>query len=106
MREKKTSFVAAVFPLVIVFCVSLTIVGGIVMLMAAREGLGPAELVAELSGGRQSVRPALAQSTPIAPPPTLTPYPSPTVVPTAVVTLAEIVAVPTQTPTLNPLSCP
>lgn len=105
MRRKKTSFVAAVFPLVIVFCVSLTIVGGIVMLMAAREGLGPAELVAELSGGQQSTRPTLAQDTSITPP-TLTPYPSPTVVPTAVVTLAEIVAVPTQTPTLQPTELP
>ena len=106
MRRKKTSFVAAVFPLAIVFCASLTIVGGIVMLMAAREGLGPAELVAELSGGRQSVRPALAQSTPIAPPPTSTPYPSPTLIPTAVVTPEEIVAVPTQTPTLQPTELP
>lgn len=105
MRRKKTSFVAAVFPLVIVFCLSLTIVGGIVMLMAAREGLGPAELLAELSGGRQAARPALAQSTPSAPP-TSTPYPSPTLIPTAVVTPKEIFAAPTLTPTLQPTELP
>ena len=105
MHRKKTSFAAAVVPLVIVFCVSLTIVCGIVMLMAAHEGIGPGELFAELSGGRQTARPALTQSAPIVPP-TSTPYPSPTLIPTAVVTLEEIVAVPTQAPTPRPTVLP
>jgi LPXTG-site transpeptidase (sortase) family protein len=75
MTRKKTSIFAAVLPLTIVICVSLTIVGGIVTWMAAREGVDLGELATELLIGRQSAPAGVAQVTRM---PTPTPYPSPT----------------------------
>jgi sortase A len=75
MTRKKTSIFAAVLPLAIVICVSLTLVGGIVTWMAAREGVDLGELATELLIGRQAVPAGVAQVTRV---PTPTPYPSPT----------------------------
>lgn len=101
MTRKKTSIFAAVLPLAIVICVSLTIVGGIVTWMAAREGVDLGELAAELLIGRQAAPAGVAQVTRM---PTPTPYPSPTPI--------LIVAVPTEAraaeaaPTLPPTEPP
>jgi hypothetical protein len=75
MPRKKTSCLTAAFPVIVVACVSLVIVGSIVTWMAAREGTNPVELVSEMLRGQQSARPVLAQVTPFS---TATPYPSPT----------------------------
>jgi sortase A len=75
MARKKTSIFAAVLPLAIVICVSLTLVGGIVTWMAAREGVDLGELATELLIGRQAAPAGVAQVTRV---PTPTPYPSPT----------------------------
>jgi sortase A len=75
MARKKTSIFAAVLPLAIVICVSLTLVGGIVTWMAAREGVDLGELATELLIGRQAAPVGVAQVTRV---PTPTPYPSPT----------------------------
>jgi sortase A len=75
MARKKTSIFAAVLPLAIVICVSLTLVGGIVTWMAAREGVDLGELATELLIGRQAASAGVAQVTRV---PTPTPYPSPT----------------------------
>ncbi len=82
MSRKSTGCLGAVIPLIVVACVSLTIVGGIVTWMAAREGGSPGELVAEMVKGKQSARPVMSN----APLPTLTLPPPPTPVFAAVVT--------------------
>jgi LPXTG-site transpeptidase (sortase) family protein len=75
MTRKKTSIFAAVLPLAIVICVSLTLVGGIVTWMAAREGVDLGEFATELLIGHQAAPAGVAQVTRV---PTPTPYPSPT----------------------------
>ncbi|MEJ2558609.1 MAG: sortase [Anaerolineae bacterium] len=101
MTPKKTSIFAAVLPLAIVICVSLTIVGGIVTWMASREGVDLGELGTELLIGRQAAPAGVAQVTRM---PTPTPYPSPTPI--------LIAAAPTQArtaeaaPTLPPTEPP
>jgi LPXTG-site transpeptidase (sortase) family protein len=75
MTRKKTSIFAAILPLAIVVCVSLTLAGGIVVWMAAREGTDLGELATELLRGRHSAPTGVAQ---VARLPTPTPYPSPT----------------------------
>jgi len=102
MQHNKTSLLATLMPLGIVICVSLVIVGGIVAWMAAGEGIGPGELVEELSSGQQSARPVSAQITPT---PTRTPRPSPTPLPTftRAPRIVTPVAPPTPSPTQPPL---
>jgi sortase A len=75
MTRKKTSIFAAVLPLAIVICVSLSLVGGIVTWMAAREGVDLGEFATELLIGHQAAPAGVAQVTRV---PTPTPYPSPT----------------------------
>jgi sortase A len=75
MTRKKTSIFAAVLPLAIVICISLTLVGGIVTWMAAREGVDLGEFATELLIGHQAAPAGVAQVTRV---PTPTPYPSPT----------------------------
>jgi sortase A len=83
MNRKRSGCLGAVIPLAIVACVSLSIVGGIVTWMAAREGNSPGELVTDMLRGQQPARVVLPQSTPL---PTLTLPPSPTPVFVAVAT--------------------
>lgn len=86
MQRKHTSCLGAVIPLIVVTCLSLMIVGGIVTWLAAHEGTGPGELLADLLRGQQSARPVVPQSIPL---PTLTPPPFPTSIPIAAVTPAQ-----------------
>lgn len=83
MNRKSSGCIGAVIPLAIVACVSVVIVGGIVIWMAAREGSSPDELVAEMIKGRQSARPVVSQSNSL---PTVTLAPSPTAAFVAVAT--------------------
>jgi LPXTG-site transpeptidase (sortase) family protein len=83
MHRKSNSCFCAAFPLAVVACVSLVIVAGIVIWMAAQEGTGPGELLANMLQRQRPARPVLPQNTPL---PTVTFYPSPTPIPVAIVT--------------------
>jgi LPXTG-site transpeptidase (sortase) family protein len=111
MHRQLTRILAAVIPLAIVACVSLAIVGGIVIWMAAREGTGPGELLAGLLEEQQSARPALQPNTPtLIPTPTLQPSPTPIpvaiVVPQANFAEATLTPEPTKPLVINDLPSP
>jgi LPXTG-site transpeptidase (sortase) family protein len=81
MHRKKTGFVAALIPLAVVSCVSLVIVGGIVIWAAAREGANLGEVLSDMFDGQREARPVLAESRP-QPTYTLRPTPMPLSSPT------------------------
>lgn len=83
MNRKSNSCFCAAFPLAVVACVSLAIVAGVVILMAAQEGTGPGELLANMLQRQRPARPVLPPNTPL---PTVTLHPSPTPVPVGIVT--------------------
>ena len=83
MHRKSNSCFCAAFPLAVVACVSLAIVAGIVTWMAAQEGTGPGELLANMFQRQRPAHPVLPQNTSL---PTVTLYPSPTPIPVGIVT--------------------
>jgi LPXTG-site transpeptidase (sortase) family protein len=98
MYRKRTSFIGAIVSLAVVSCVSVLIVGAVVIWIAAREGTSAVDIVSGLLQGQQSARPVLLDSTPW---PTLTPRPSPTPLSAAAVTAQEFIteAIPLPAPT-------
>jgi LPXTG-site transpeptidase (sortase) family protein len=101
MQRKNAGCLGAIIPLIVVACLSLMIVSGIVTWLAAREGTGLGELLADMLRGQQSARPVALPSVPL---PTLTPPPPPpTPIPVAVVAPAEPVTQvpPTPQPTVS-----
>jgi LPXTG-site transpeptidase (sortase) family protein len=105
MHRKKPSVLGAVIPLAIVACVSLAIVGGIVIWMAGQEGMGLGDMRTQFFGGQQLARPFPAQSTRL-PTPTLlrllrTPIPTVTATPSPAPVEPAPTLKPSEPPAIN-----